>query len=1212
MAINFTPDQQKVIDLHGCNILVSAAAGSGKTAVLVERIIQMICDPKKQTDIDRLLIMTFTSAAAAEMRERISQAIAKRIVEEPDNGHLQKQATLLHNAQITTIDSFCLFLIRNHFNDIGLDPAFRVADMGEVELLKQEVMAAMLEERFASGNEDFLECVEFFCPDGRERTLEEHIHSLFSFAMSQPFPKEWLKERRDDYVLENPDKLEEVDWALYFKKHICIMLQESYRALEQAVKVAQEPAGPYMYGEMLDRELESVEKVLRAETLEQLQVAVSGITFGRLPSKPDPSVDADLREKAKGYREQAKKTIIEMQETYFAAPVSHSVNQMQACAGAVKMLAELCLEFYERLQEAKREKKILDFSDMEHMALEILWEKTPEGEVPTLTAMEYRQHFAEVLVDEYQDSNIVQEYLIKAVSGEDIGKYNRFMVGDVKQSIYKFRLAEPRLFLEKYDTYRADDESSLCRRIDLSQNFRSRKEVIDTVNHVFSNIMGKDMGGIVYDDKAALHIGATYPENTGCESELILMEKPGKDSELSTKELEALGIARKIQELCRTYQVTDKETRQLRNLRYSDIVILLRSGAGWDETFKSVLEAEGIPAHISTKTGYFSTSEIQTVMQFLKVLDNPLQDVPLFGVLKSVFGGFSDEEIAMLRAEGACEEVLEERFLYVDVEKRAAIDDALGGKCASFVEKVERYRGYTAYMPIRKLLQTMFDEFGYLYYVSALPAGEQRLANVEMLLEKAGTFEKSSYYGLYHFIRYMEQMRKYDVDMGEANTLDENANLVRIMTIHKSKGLEFPVTFVAGLGKMFNLRDTSNAVIVDMDFGIGTNYVDTKRRVKNKTLRKNAIAIKMKAESLAEEIRVLYVALTRAKEKLIMIGSMSGAVKKYAGEAGADSAHGPLSYAELYEGNTYLDWILPIMKPTQILTEEDLGLLEMQEEVETQLRKNTLLQETAPLDEQIANTLKTSFSYRYPHENLAGLYTKTTVSELKMAAMEEKDEGAFKAFEEKEVVPYIPKFMQTEEKVSGTTRGNAYHKVMELLDLAKYQERFGESTVPEMECEDTQVLREKRRWLETELSGLVESGLLSVEYRQALWAEKILTFLDCNLAKRMAVAQRKELLWKEQPFVYGISADRLSKGETQFPSEETVLIQGIVDVFFEEEDGLVVADYKTDAISAPQELVERYRVQLDYYQEALEHLTGKKVKEKILYSFSLGCEIVVD
>ncbi len=569
----------------------------------------------------------------------------------------------------------------------------------------------------------------------------------------------------------------------------------------------------------------------------------------------------------------------------------------------------------------------------------------------------------------------------------------------------------------------------------------------------------------------------------------------------------------------------------------------------------------------------------------------------MFGVMKSVFGGFTDEEIAKIR----CQAKSAENFLYTDLEKMAATEGEPAKKCASFIAQIEKYRSFTVYMPIRKLLQTLFDEYGYLYYVAALPGGEQRLANVEMLMEKAHTFEKSSYYGLYHFIRYMEQLKKYNVDYGEANILDENADVVRIMSIHKSKGLEFPVTFVAGLSKRFNMQDTNQAMIVDMDLGIGTDYVNPEKRLKNKTMRKNALAIKMRAENLAEEIRVLYVAMTRAKEKLIMTGTPGKITEKLC-DGGVMKECKPLSYGEIYEASSYLDWVLAVMNPTEIVTAEDLGILELQEQVDTQWRKEALLQGEQELNVSLLEALQENFAYQYPHSNLEGLYTKTTVSELKMTAMEEKDEGAFHAFEQREVVPYIPKFMQGEEKISGTTRGNAYHKVMELIDFAKW------FSVREKVLRDGQA----NAWLAVELEGLSESGGLSKEYRDVIRPDKVIKCLESNLARRMAEAGEKNRLWREQPFVYGISADRLNKEGREFPAEETVLIQGIVDVFFEEEDGLVLADYKTDVVDLEQTLVDRYRVQLDYYREALESLTGKKVKERILYSFHLGKEIPVE
>ena len=1192
MGIKFTPDQQQVIDLHGCNILVSAAAGSGKTAVLVERIVQMVCREEEPVDIDRLLIVTFTNAAAAEMRERISLAISARLEQQPENGHLQRQATLLHNAQITTIDSFCLYLLRNHFNDIGLDPTFRVADQGEIELLRREVMGQMLEERFAGQEEDFFHCVEVYCPNGRETVLEEHILNLHDFAMSQPWPEEWLGERRQDYEVADLEDLESQDWAVYLKKHIKLLLQDCAEQMNRVVDLCQQPDGPYMYGEMAEAEQDQMEKLLALETLEQLELGISGLTFGRLSSKKDDSVNPEKREAARNLRSQVKERLQDIQEKYFRIPMQTALWRMQDSQRALQMLVDLCLEFTARMGAAKQEKKLLDFSDMEHMALQILLKKTEEGIRPTATALEYRDYFAEVLIDEYQDSNLVQEYLLWAVSGEEDGRFNRFMVGDVKQSIYKFRLARPELFLEKYHTYRIDCETADLRRIDLCRNFRSRREVIGTVNQVFEKIMGEQLGGIVYDDRAALHEGAVYPENPGCRSELVLVEKPDKESGLSSKEAEAMAIAGKIRRLRREFQVTDKATGLLRPVQYRDIVVLLRTNSGWDQEFKEVFESQGIPAYISSRTGYFSTSEILQVMQFLKVLDNPLQDVPLFGVLHSVLGGFSDQEVALLRSRRG-----ESGFLYEDLEAWAAAGQspeeyrALQQKCRSFLAQLEKYRARTAYMPIRKLLQTLFDEYGYLHYVAALPGGEQRLANVRMLLEKAQAFEKTSYYGLYHFIRYMEQLQKYNVDYGEANILDENADVVRIMSIHKSKGLEFPVTIVAGLSKRFNMQDTSQAVILDMDLGIGTDYVDPERRLKSHTLRKNALAVKLRAENLAEEIRVLYVAMTRAKEKLILTGVTEEA-DKWLETAGKGKAH--ISYAAIYEASSYLDLILSAMEPTEILTKEDLLADLLREEIGGENRKRRLARSRELVDEELLGKLQSSFRYTYPHVNLAGLYTKTTVSELKMAALEEKQEGTFHAFPEKEVVPYIPGFMRGEEKISGTTRGSAFHKVMELLEIGNY---------PGVE--------EGRAWVEQELERLEQEGRLTAEYRQAVSVDKICLFLDSDLAKRMAKARKKGKLWREQPFVYGISADRLKGPEGAFPAEETVLIQGIVDVFFEEEEGLVVADYKTDVIRTPEELAHRYRVQLDYYQEALEHLTGRKVKEKILYSFCLGCEIPV-
>lgn len=1220
MGISFTPEQEKVIKLHNRNILVSAAAGSGKTAVLVERIVQMISNEDNPVDIDRLLVVTFTNAAAAEMRERISQAIAARLEDKPESVHLQRQATLVHNAQITTIDSFCLFVIRNNFNDIGLDPTFRVADEGELKLLKQDVLAELLEERFADADEerkaDFIHCVECYAANGKEKTLEEYILNLYNFAMSFPWPEEWLCERMEDYHAESKEEMLESSWVQFALSHIRALADDIIDDYAYAIGLAEEPDGPYMYGELLEKEKETIEKALRADNFEALGQAISGICFNRLPAKKDETVSREKRELAKRFRSQAKDKINALVKKYFATPMELVMEQSRFSERALRQLLMLCLEFKQRLDIKKREKNILDFSDMEHLALNILLKKDETGIHATKTALEYRKYFAEVLIDEYQDSNLVQEYLLSAVSGEEEGNYNRFMVGDVKQSIYKFRQARPELFMEKYHTYSLEDSDR--QRIDLHKNFRSRVEVLESVNHIFSQIMGETLGGIAYDDAAALYPGAEYPcddrteglsengiEESAYRTELLLIDKLKAEecedeetaqSDMSAKELEAFAIVGRIKQLMQDFKVTDKVTGALRPLKYSDIVVLLRTNSGWDEIFKEVFANQGIPAHMTARTGYFSSTEIQTVMQFLRVLDNPLQDIPMYGVMKGIFGGFSEQEIAMVRLHNRKATLYEALCDCKDTDKAAAL-----------LEKIKLYRNRSVYLPVRKLLQEIFADYGYLNYVTALPAGEQRKANVEMLMEKAAAFEKTSYYGLFHFIRYMEQMEKYDVDYGEANTLDENADVVRIMSIHKSKGLEFPVTFVAGLSKKFNMQDAAKALIADMDMGIGTDYIDPVKRISNKTLRKNIIADKIRIDNLAEELRVLYVAMTRAKEKLILTAVAEDMQKKIDDFSYVQNQKKwELSYGMLTSAGSYLDFILPaVMRNAsklidiKFLTMDDLHGEEIKELVETagrEIRMLALKDCASYRDVSVYNRIKERFSYQYPHDNLKKLYTKTTVSELKLAALEEKEESSVHLFEEERIVPYIPAFMREKEpdNISGTTRGSAFHRVMELLEYAKVLDGW-----------DDLDYTARRKRLNDILKDFVEEGRLTDEYYQAVSVKKIINFLSSGLAKRMAKAEQKGQLYKEQPFVYGIDASRLN---TEFPSKEKVLIQGIVDVFFIEDDKIVLLDYKTDVTDSGEALMERYRTQLNYYSEALEKMWHMPVQERILYSFFLEKE----
>lgn len=1181
MGFSYTTDQQKVIDLHNRNILVSAAAGSGKTAVLVERIIRMVCNEEKPVDIDSLLIVTFTKAAAAEMRERISAGIAGELLAHPESEHIARQATLLHNAQITTIDSFCLYILRNHFNEIGLDPAFRIADEGEVKLLSADVMDNLLEDYFAGRTPEFTEMVEFFCPLGKEKLLEEHVRELFQVASSNPWPRQWLLERKKDYQIASVEALETSDFARILAEHLRKISRDICKEYRNLLELCQEPDGPYMYAEMVEQECEMLERLLCCESLSAFALAFDKLTFGRLSTKKDDSVNAEKRQAAKDMRDTMKKLISGVQGKFFSIPLETVVSHIQKCATAVNQLVDITVDYYDRFLAAKQEKKLVDFSDMEHYALEILLKREGEKIVPSNVAKEYQEYFDEILIDEYQDSNLVQEYLLGAISGEEIGKYNRFMVGDVKQSIYKFRLARPDLFLEKQQSY--THEESLNQRIDLSKNFRSRKEVIDTVNSIFEGLMDEDKGGIVYDKDAALYVGASYPEASGMESELLLMDENGEVTGLDRKELEARMIGDRIKQLRRDFQVTDKETGALRPVKYKDIVILLRTNSGWDEEFRKVLEEEGIPVYITSKTGYFSATEVQELLSFLRVLDNPTQDIPLYGVMKSVLGGFTEEEIALVRCRDKKCSLWENVRFYGELGE----EESLQGKCCHFKAQVEKYREYSIYMPIRQLLETVVDEYHYLAYVSAMPGGGKRKANVEMLFTKASDFESTSYFGLFHFVRYIEKLEKYDVDFGEADILDENADVVRIMSIHKSKGLEFPITFVAGLGKRFNMQDANNSFLLDADLGIGTDYVNHKERYKVKNLRRMALSEKMKEENLAEELRVLYVALTRPKEKLIMTACVKNAAERW--EKVSDRKEKAISYLEFMGAGGYLDFILPVLRrelvTVRVMSELDLVAQDAREKMTLAEKKYLLEHGEERISGELSRELKKRFAYEYAYENLRLLHTKTSVSELKMAAMAEKDEAAFEAFGhgEEETKEYIPRFVAVSEgNISATTRGNAFHKAMEILDFRKV---LGEGS-------DIKALLEEQ----------VECGKLTAEYFGALNFAKLRGFFETELAREMYKAAEGNMLYREQPFVYSIAADRLN---SDFPSTEKVLIQGIIDAFYIRDGRIILVDYKTDRINSEDELWDRYEAQMSYYKEALESLLQMPVEKAVLYSFSL-------
>lgn len=1204
MSVKWTEQQQKVIDLRDRNILVSAAAGSGKTAVLVERIIQRLTETEHPVDVDRLLIVTFTEAAAAEMKERIGAAIEKKLQERAGDAHLERQATLIHSASITTIHSFCLSVIRDHFHVIGIDPGFRIAEEGELKLLKQDVLGELLEECYAEGSEAFLDFVERFGTGRSDRKIEEIILKLYEYSRSYPQPEKWLERCVDAYRVQEGGFVSDImDTAA---RRVRGRAENICRVLERGMKICEESDGPYMYADMLEADLKGFRKLQEAGDFETMYALAESIGWKRLSAKKDDSVSADKKEAVKKLREQAKKLLKNMQETYFYVSPEVWQKDMAETLPSMEMLAELVNRFDEMFAEKKKSRNMIDFNDMEHFALEILTEEKDGELVPSQTAGEYQELFEEVMIDEYQDSNLVQETILNSVSRVSQGIWNVFMVGDVKQSIYSFRLSRPELFMEKYHTYSLTDGSR--QRIDLHQNFRSRPEVLDSVNYIFYRIMKQELGGIEYDDQVALYAGAKFPELPGnisydCRTELLLLDKEETGDD-DARSAEARMIARRIRELVGKGVVLDKETGEYRKISYRDIVILTRSIQGWAERFTSVLAEEGIPAYSVSREGYFETYEVSVLLDYLKILDNARQDLPLAAVLTSPFGGVNTEELSEIRTAFPNLPFYEAVYRYAeegggdteDAEYAEGADQGLRRRLKCFVGQTEGFRSRVSYTPIHDLLTEIIEETGYGLAITAMPGGAQRAANVEMLVERAAAFEGTSYKGLFNFVRYIEQLKKYDVDYGEAGIMDEQADTVRIMSIHKSKGLEFPIVFAAGMGKRFNTQDTRGSVILHSEWGVGLDNIDLSRRTKEATFLKKMIREETVLENLAEEMRVLYVALTRAKEKLIMTGCAENPIPDIdTGSNGSPVAGVPL----IEEARTCLDWILPALnygKKDESGNEPPVEICLYRgesEETAAEMRADDLARDvlehwdtTAVYVPELKERLAEQMDYEYPFAAEGRMKLKFTVSELKKRAYLAEEAGE-EMYEEPEVVPLIPEFLKEEETLTGASRGSAYHKLLELIDFKE-------------EYDKDKLIRTAERFR--------DAGRLSPEMEACIRPGDILDFLNCSSGQRMSRAAREGKLFREQPFVLGVDASEIYPEDT---SGEQILVQGIIDVYFEEPDGLVVLDYKTDRVKTAQELKEKYHAQLDYYAQALTRLTGKRVKEKVIYSFTLRKEIAV-
>ncbi|MDR2940556.1 MAG: helicase-exonuclease AddAB subunit AddA [Clostridiales bacterium] len=1200
--ITFTQEQLMAIQTQGKDILVAAAAGSGKTAVLVERIINIITNAEKPIDIDRLLVVTFTEAAANEMKQRIQAAVTKLLEQNPEDEHLQKQSNLISRAGISTIHSFCLGVIRQNFHVLDIDPSFRIADQVEIQLLKHQVIGALFEEEYSDeGNELFLGLVESFGDKVHDDKLAELVLKIHNFAESNPWPESFILSAAEKFGLPDSGTIDETVWAGVIKGDILNALNYMLIRLGAMEKIAGQSGGPTAYLDNIIDDRLVIEALIKytEESLVKLYNNLGSISFGRLKTikKADKgSVDPELKDRFQKIRNKdIKDGANSIKKNYFFKSPEKMVSDLRNFSPIIKYLGEIVIKFSRAFVQAKREKNIVDFNDLEHFCLQVLLDGGADGAVPSKYATELQDKYHEVLVDEYQDSNLAQEIILSAVSKKAPG--NRFMVGDIKQGIYRFRHARPEIFIDKYNSFsRGPNAPDL--KIDLAKNFRSRKSVISSINYLFYQIMTDSVGEITYNSSQAL-----YTDDIGNEAqstEIILIEQglenfdsPDEIQELHKTELEAHIISKKILALKESLYITEKGNNRL--VEFSDIVILVRSISTIAETFVEVMKQYGIPVYASSEGGFFNSVEVLTMISFLQIIDNPQQDIHLITVLHSPVYNLSAEELLEIRGMGAKLSFYNAARLFMAEHTTGPLPE----KLSKFFEDLGRWRGIATFIPINELVFKVFDESFYYNYVGVMQGGNIRQANLRALQEKAVEFEGTSFKSLFHFIKYIERVQKIKLDNGNAQVISENENLVKLMTIHKSKGLEYPVVFVSMMGKGFNLRDEKQSLLIHNGLGFGPMYVDLGERVRSNTLARLAVSKKIHKESISEEIRILYVALTRAKEKLILTGvvsNLSDKLQAYREFEDYDKMNLPPYY--ILKAKNYLDFCMPAIlrhkgfnnaatyneEVFNFDTKFEISFCEHSDVLtgkkEGQLLAAELYARLQGLDLD-GNGYKTeiekglSWEYKYSMEK--SLPTKVNITEIKRAVYQDESDT--------ELVFAPPVFIKAEEGLSGTQYGILVHSILEHLDLNEHNSY------------------EKIKGL---INSLVEKNILSAKEAAYAPVKKILKYVKSGLADR---ARKSPYIKKETPFVLGVLPSEVypfAEGVN-----EKILVHGIIDCFFEEKGKLAIIDFKTDYVNNVDEIVERYRVQLSVYKKALERSTNKVVAEAILYLFAVDNYVIL-
>lgn len=1260
--MEWTKEQKAAIDYRKGTLLVSAAAGSGKTAVLVQRILDWIMKDNK--NIDEFLVVTFTRAAAAQMRTKLRNALEELQEKYPGDQHLVRQLSLIHRASITTIDSFCKEIVDDHFQTLGLDPTMRIMDETEGILLKEDVLERILEQAYERNAEALLDLHQYMNDLRTDDNIRKLLRELQRQANSFPEPEKWLENAREDVLALEPEKLEKQPWVRLLVKEIQSAMAEvqdlpgQIRSGYQMLEAEYRPKAYDKYCQYLLEEEQRIEQIMKATSYRELYEAYddSQRVYKRFIWKNSGVPEEHyLTELWETYRRMKKETA-----AHVTLSLSELLIQQQGVAPVLLTILDLTEAFMKEYQKEKLERNCMDFSDVEHYAFQVLSMGMQEGRpVPTEAARQLQAAYTEILIDEYQDSNDLQEAILTSVAKQEQGEYtNLFMVGDSKQSIYRFRMARPQLFQEKYRSFSPDlDGPDRSCRIELKENFRSRETVLEAVNLFFYQLMMESLGGIQYDRRVALIPGRIFPaekEAGDYRTELVLLDndyqKPEQEKSDAVEDIkeadsqneeedepdreqkieqEARLAAARIHELCDSLNplpIWNEEQGTYCPCRYKDIVILFRTAKGWSEIFSRVLADEGIPVYADNGKGYFDSVEVKNLLCMLSVIDNARDDIALAGSLRSPFASVSSEELACIR--GLCRTGdLWTAIQNYGMQKNARPE--LKEKLERFCHGVKRWKELKTYSTIRELIWDILNTTGYYDYVGAMPGGARRQGNLVRLMEKASSYEKTSYHGLFDFLRYIEKMKVTEQDFGETAVISGEDDMVRIMTIHKSKGLEFPVVLLCGCGKMFNQQDTKDTVLVDADGYLGVNYKYLDKHYFEKTEKRNCLARHIKEENLAEELRVLYVAMTRAKEKLILIGSVDKLTAQknpdyqflydsyIEGNTKDDLLSGkeegmplPLERHLVETGKSYLSWLIPCMVRLfhlqqtrkyliyRIVKKEELDV-HVEEEFDRLAEREARWEEYVSYEgaREVEEEIRKRFEWKYAYPLAATCKGKLSVSEIKKMSqmIDEPDRDvadiAGQIFPAQNGRPQTFDANEKEEgKMDGAAYGTLLHLVMEKIPF---------------HCMETKAK------VQEAIETMKQQNIITEEEYPYISVDKIFDMIQSALGKRMQEAEKKGRLYREQQFVIGIPMNRI------YPEAEETdleLVQGIIDAYFEEKDELILLDYKTDTVDAETgetTLLRRYHAQLEYYKYTLEQLTGKNVKEVYLYSFCLGKTIPV-